>query len=689
MTSPPWLSRALAIDRSGLHPYDALRAALGVVVPLAVGVAAGHPTEGAQAAVGALPVGVAEMTGSFTPPTGLMLTTTAGMSLATFVGSLTAGHRPALVAALAVIGFIAGLLVTLGQAATIVGVQAVVAFLVFGRYPGGVDLSAAHAGVVLAGGLLQTVFAHVLRAPRRLGPERDAIAAAYDRLARLAHGVHDGAAGAPAAEAIAAAEALLERRGVSDREGDDEVRGLVDEARRMRLEIQGLASLPGVADARDTTRAAAGWLQELAHAVRSGHPPPDEPADLPAAVEHLREHRDASTRDRFVAARATALLGQLRAAHRLTTVLAGVRRLPLPRVAGVPSALELTSRLTGIAQRLRLAIDPHGPAFRHAVRLAVLMPVAEVIAGVLPWQRGYWVALTTVVVLKPDYASTVERGVARVAGTAAGVVFAGMLVAGLHPRGTLLVALIAVLAWASYTVFSASFALYTFVLTGLVVLLVSTADPKPLAAVADRGLDTLVGGALALLGYVVWPTPEAPTLRATSTRLLEALADYAELVLRGHVAPDQLDEARLAAAARAARRARAEAQASLDRASAEPHRLRPDTSTAASVLSAARRIVLALDALRTTLQDSAEQVPLPEVEPVAEHLGATLRALARGERPTADLREDQLALETLAAPAAGTPRGFRLAILAAHLDLLVDAVDTMADVLTPHDGSAA
>jgi len=158
---PAWFSRSLAFNRSGLRPVAGIRAGLGVVVPLAVGSAVGHPAEGAQAAAGALPVGVAAMTGAFGPPTALMLATTAGMTMSTFVGSLVAGHPAATVPTLAVWGFAAGLMVALGQAATIVGVQAVVAFIVFGRYPGGVAISGAHAGWVLAGALVQPPYGHV------------------------------------------------------------------------------------------------------------------------------------------------------------------------------------------------------------------------------------------------------------------------------------------------------------------------------------------------------------------------------------------------------------------------------------------------------------------------------------------------------------------------------------------------
>src|SRR4051812_18915794 len=137
-----------------------------------------------MAAAGALPVGVAAMTGSLpTAPTGLLIATTLGMSLSTFVGSLCAGHEAAVVVTLAVWGFVAGLMVVLGRAATITGVQAVVGLIVFGRYPGGIGSSALHAAAVLIGGLQQTLYAVTLRPLRALGPERAALTNVYRQLA--------------------------------------------------------------------------------------------------------------------------------------------------------------------------------------------------------------------------------------------------------------------------------------------------------------------------------------------------------------------------------------------------------------------------------------------------------------------------------------------------------------------------
>jgi uncharacterized membrane protein YccC len=297
------------------------------------------------------------------------------------------------------------------------------------------------------------------------------------------------------------------------------------------------------------------------------------------------------------------------------------------------------------------------------------------------------VTLTALVVLKPDYAATAQRGVARIVGTGVGVLAAGALVEGLHPNGAALTVLIAAATWASYATFAASYALYSVCITSLVVLLVAPLGPSDLSVVGDRGLDTVIGGALALAGYLAWPTWEGRSLTVAVDELLAALADYAAAVLDRYRDPDGTDPGLMSTAGGAARRARLAAMASLTRAAAEPARGGADVPSASGRLAAARRIVIALHALRATLDDTDEHVAVPEVGPLRDAIVAALRALAAHTPPDVSrLREMQESLDADVTDDPNSLHARRVALLAAHLDPLVDSVDTLAHVSTP--GSA-
>jgi hypothetical protein len=119
----------------------------------------------------------------------------------------------------------------------------------------------------------------------------------------------------------------------------------------------------------------------------------------------------------------------------------------------------------------------------------------------------------------------------------------------------------------------------------------------------------------------------------------------------------------------------------LSRAIAEPPRAGADVDTASGVLAAARRIVISLHALRTTIDDADTHVAVPEVAPMRDAVVSALRGLASHD-PSAvtGLRERQQALETDLEPA-GSLQARRRALVAAHLDPLVDSVDTLAHVM--------
>ncbi len=97
----------------------------------------------------------------------------------------------------------------------------------------------------------------------------------------------------------------------------------------------------------------------------------------------------------------------------MTARLTGVpARLRLPLSAGYAAdpIVVLPGQLRSALRQVVAAASPSSPAFRHGVRLAVVIPLATELARLLPLQRGYWLAVTTVIVLKPDFTATVSRG---------------------------------------------------------------------------------------------------------------------------------------------------------------------------------------------------------------------------------------------------------------------------------------
>jgi hypothetical protein len=127
------------------------------------------------------------------------------------------------------------------------------------------------------------------------------------------------------------------------------------------------------------------------------------------------------------------------------------------------------------------------------------------------------------------------------------------------------------------------------------------------------------------------------------------------------------------------------ALASFDRAAAEPSRAGAEIELASGVLAATRRIVIELHALRATLVDATELVAVPAVVAIRDALTDALRRLAKRETiAVTELRELHAQLSEEPSDVASLPAR-RRALLASHLDPLVDSVDTLAHVLRHGD----
>lgn len=701
------LTAATRIDRGGLRPVPAALAASGVVVPLVIGAITRSPVFGIAAAFGAINSGLFVMVGGLRTLTADMLTTGLAMSLATFAGSITARWPVAHLLVLAAVGFIAGLLVAAGAAASQIGAGAAIAVLILGRLSASPVTAARHAAWVLAGSAIVTAIALVARLPRRLRPQRTALATAYRALEQ------DISASRPAIGVTEAAEAASETVGpwyrITSRPETLPLRGLLDELPRIRHEIEALRlvrttpatnpSVPAGPDASPVLDRALSLarmaLSEVAAALERAR----NAAGLDTITQEmtgLPSQFDASPREQFCANRIAALSGELRAVGQMVSQLTDAPR------AGFRAALAYAAASAGaisgqvllVFRKLTAQLSASSPAFRHAIRLAVVLPMSVAIARLLPWPHSYWVALTVIIVLKPDFAGTISKGAARTAGTAVGVALSMLLLAIVPSQSAAVIALIAVCAWLGFTVFLANYAIFAIFLTMMVLFLLAPASVDPRSVATGRGIDTLLGGAIAFLAYLLWPTWQAGPLQAASVTRFAALRQYLAAVLEGYADPAAHSTAERARRAATARRAQSTVSASLERAAGDPARTRPDLDRYGGVLAAGRRIVAATHALASQLRDGARLAPVPGASVVARQadqaMEAVVAAIATGARPGPfpNLRRTQ---RELAADAAHgkTPVQRRTAILAALLDPLVDAIDTAADLLArPTAGSA-
>jgi uncharacterized membrane protein YccC len=310
------------------------------------------------------------------------------------------------------------------------------------------------------------------------------------------------------------------------------------------------------------------------------------------------------------------------------------------------------------------------------MRLAAAVGVAEAGYRLASLPRGYWIPMTAALVLKPDFADTFTRGFARVVGTLVGAAIATAIVHFWSPPPMALIVLILILVWGCYAVFRVNYALFTLCLTGYVVFLLMLSGVGEMTAASLRAEYTVAGGALSLLVYAAWPSWSGRSVRAALAEMLDLHRAYVDALLAAFESGQAPADQRLGDLRAAARLARSNAEATIERMAHEPARTALlEAQAATDVLAALRRNALAALALHAQLERGLD-APLPGVGPlralIDQRLAGLASAVRAGERAhdMPELRRAQLALPVAAAERLGP-----------ETDIMVDAINTIATLL--------
>jgi uncharacterized membrane protein YccC len=350
-----------------------------------------------------------------------------------------------------------------------------------------------------------------------------------------------------------------------------------------------------------------------------------------------------------------------------------------------PRRTELLTR--GARPILRANLTFRSSAFRHALRLGATTGAAAALYRGVDLAHGYWVPLTVLFVLRPDFGSTFTRGLQRYIGTAAGVVLATLVAAAFNPGPYALAALATVLAVGIFAFLLANYGLFTLSVTGFIVFFVAFGGIPEYQAALDRLIASAIGATLTLGIYGLWPTWERSTLPDTTAELIEGDRAFLSALLACWLDPAGQDREAVRRARARARVARTNTEAAVQRALDEPARKLGglDATKAADVLASLRRFADGCLALEAYLEDAVAPAPA-EARALGEQLDAAMAELARATQehrapgPLPPLRQTQQALSA---------RVGATAPLAEETDRIVNSVVIAATVLERPAGSAS
>ncbi|WP_344345439.1 FUSC family protein, partial [Kitasatospora putterlickiae] len=622
----------LTIDRALTDPKRAVRGAVAVAVVLFPTLALGDALLATSAAMGAFIAGTATFQRSFRPRATLAVGAGIGLGVSTFLGYLAAGVTGAFPVLLAVWAFGAGLSWAIGPTAGVVAANTLSVMLIVVQLPVSPLTALGHGLVCALGGAVQALVI-TLWPIGSWTAQREALADTYAELADYARRLRQDPTAhvdpAPFIEARNAA-ALTPWQ---DRHRPPELRGLRGLAERIRPTLAALADpkvgAPEEGPERDRARevlaASAEAMDALARAIRTGDPlqlPRSAPALTLVARTEGPELRGAARRA------ARRLAGLLRkAADALDRASEDTIDTPVVQPGGALRKPPLVRMLPTALRAVRRQFHPRSAVFQHAVRLSGVVTAAYLLARLAGFEHGYWAPMTAAMVMRPDFAQTYSRGVARLAGTVVGVAVSTLVVQLARPGEWVLAALAVVSIAGAYLTFRTGYAVITVCISSYVVFLLGLQEGDPLATAVERVGLTLLGGSVALLVYALFPTWQTARLGERLAEWLAAAGRYAAEVIAVYERPAAPRGREVRSALLDSREARSELLQAMQRADAEPGRHASGLpGVSRRQLDRARAAVGHLGRVAVLLEahlPAADAPPVPGAAEFGEELGLT------------------------------------------------------------------
>jgi Fusaric acid resistance protein-like len=164
-----------------------------------------------------------------------------------------------------------------------------------------------------------------------------------------------------------------------------------------------------------------------------------------------------------------------------------------------PLTKRLRLRVAQLVTRLRDQLHPSHATASYTLRLAITLLLCTAIYRHYHVRNGYWSPMTGLLVLKPQWTSTLSRGIARFLGTLVGAGIAFLIALYIPLTTPVVFVLIIVFAWASIALQAVNYAAFSLFVTLYIVCLFHFGGFSEASAAHIRLFNTALGGAIALL----------------------------------------------------------------------------------------------------------------------------------------------------------------------------------------------
>lgn len=160
--------------------------------------------------------------------------------------------------------------------------------------------------------------------------------------------------------------------------------------------------------------------------------------------------------------------------------------------------------------------------FRHSLRMSFVVLIGYLIGMYFSVQNAYWILLTIIVIMRPNYGLTKERTKKRILGTLIG----GAVAVGIVflTDNTTVYAILGILSLTmAFSLIQKNYTTAATFITLSIIFIYALLKPEVLKVIQYRVLDTIVGAALAAAGnFILWPKWESQALEEFIANSIEA-----------------------------------------------------------------------------------------------------------------------------------------------------------------------
>ncbi|MCM4157363.1 FUSC family protein [Gramella sp. AN32] len=164
--------------------------------------------------------------------------------------------------------------------------------------------------------------------------------------------------------------------------------------------------------------------------------------------------------------------------------------------------------------------------FRHSLRMAIAVVVGYLIGFYFSVNNSYWILLTIVVIMRPNYGLTKERTKKRIIGTLVGAAVAIGIV--FITQNTTVYAILAIVSLTlAFSLIQKNYTTAAIFITLSIIFIYALLKPDVLSVIQYRVIDTSIGALIAWIANIaLWPKWEVESIAETIKESIKANLEY-------------------------------------------------------------------------------------------------------------------------------------------------------------------